>query len=336
MSKKAKIIISAGVSALCIAAVVAGVITYPLIKMYFGVKKHEFSQLSLEQRGDRIYFLNTKSADAILLESQGKFALIDAAEDSDNPRGFPELEYDGTEEYVLNCVKKIAGDKNGKATLEFVLGTHAHSDHLGGFDTLILDEDITVNQAYIKEYDAGKITEYEVRNWDNQEVYDQFITACEKRDVPVTHDIPQQSFQFGKFQITFYNTRPVQAEKPVGENESSVCTLVEKDDKRALLTGDLNNNIGGEDHLAAEVGKVDLLKAGHHGYEGSTTKAFALALDPDIAILTNTVHGMHKPVLRALNAAGASIYATKEHQGIVAEFVNGEIKLYDNIDGAVK
>jgi hypothetical protein len=38
-----------------------------------------------------VHFLPTGSSDAILLESDGHFALVDCAEDSDNPRVFPEL-----------------------------------------------------------------------------------------------------------------------------------------------------------------------------------------------------------------------------------------------------
>ena len=50
---------------------------------------------------------------------------------------------------VVDAVRKIAGDENGKAVLEFVLGTHSHSDHIGGLDTVILDENITVKTAAI-------------------------------------------------------------------------------------------------------------------------------------------------------------------------------------------
>ena len=87
---------------------------------------------------DCIHFLSTGNSDAILLESGGHFALVDAGEDSDNPRGFDWLVFDGHEEDVLAYLKSHAADENGKVHLDFVLGTHAHSDHIGGFDTVIL------------------------------------------------------------------------------------------------------------------------------------------------------------------------------------------------------
>ena len=57
--------------------------------------------------------------------------------------------------------------KDGKVVLEFVLGTHSHSDHIGGLDTVILDENITVKTAYIKEYDESKIKSYEIERLTN-------------------------------------------------------------------------------------------------------------------------------------------------------------------------
>lgn len=55
---------------------------------------------------DRIHFLNTGSSDAILLESDGKFAMVDAGEDNDNPRGFKSLDLEGYEDRVLEYIKK--------------------------------------------------------------------------------------------------------------------------------------------------------------------------------------------------------------------------------------
>ena len=122
--------------------------------------------------GDKIHFLNTGSSDAILLESDGRFAMIDAGEDTDNPRGFEDLEFDGYEEKVLEYLRKNAVNKNGKVHLDFVLGTHSHSDHIGGFDTIISQDDVEIDRAYLKVYDSSKIRKKEVEQWDNQEVYD--------------------------------------------------------------------------------------------------------------------------------------------------------------------
>lgn len=317
------------------AVVVLTVITIifmPQIKMNSNADKFTLTSADLTVRGDRIYFFNTGGADAILIESDGKFALVDGAEDSDNPRGFPELVYEGTEEYVVSLIKKIAGDENGKAQLEFVLGTHSHSDHIGGLDTVILDEDITVKKVYIKEYDESIIRFFERESWDNKEVYEQLISACEKRGVPVENNISEEVFTFGNFTMKFCNTAEPASEELVGENENAIGLLIEKKGLRAFLAADINNLDGDEDRLAEELGKINLLKVGHHGYDGSTTPGFVQALMPEIAVVTNRQGNMSRTPLKNLNSVNASIYETGKYGGIVAEFTEENIVLYKDLD----
>lgn len=304
----------------------------PNIKMVSGAGEYMLEAIDLTTHGDRIYFLNTGSADAILIESEGKFALVDGAEDSDNPRGFENLVYEGTEDYVVDAVRKIAGDENGKAVLEFILGTHSHSDHIGGLDTVILDENITVKTAYIKEYDESKIKSYEIEKWDNKEVYEQMISACEKKNVPVVHDISEGPFVFGNFTLKFCNTAETESAEPIGENENAVGLLVEKNGLKAFLAADINNYDGDEDRLAAEIGKINLLKVGHHGYDGSTTPGFLQALRPEFAVVTNRQGGISRTPLKNLVSVNAAVFETGKYNGIVAEFAEDEIVLYTDID----
>ena len=92
MKTKGKIII-AGIAILL--AIVTAVLIYfmPNINMMQRMKDFSMQTVDLSKHGDRIYFLNTGGADAILIESEGKFALVDGAEDSDNPRGFSDLAF---------------------------------------------------------------------------------------------------------------------------------------------------------------------------------------------------------------------------------------------------
>ena len=114
----------------------------------------------------KIYFLNTGMSDCILLESEGHYALIDAAEDTEYPKNKPHLKYKGYEDAVVDFLLRHCRSADGRVTLDFVLGTHAHSDHLGGFDTVALHEDIRILQAYLRPYDHSRVNRMERTFWD--------------------------------------------------------------------------------------------------------------------------------------------------------------------------
>lgn len=281
---------------------------------------------------DRIHFLNTGHSDAILLESRGLFALIDAGEDTDYPPNKPNLKLKGYEQAVLAYLKRHAACEDGTVRLEFVLGTHAHSDHLGGFDTVILDPKIVIKQAYLKEYREAPINRYERTRWDNQEVYDQMLSALRARVVPVTDQFPAQGMSFGNFHLDFYNTQYDNSGKAIGENDNSVVVKVSKGERSALLTGDLDNLSGDEKRLAPTIGHVDLLKLGHHGYIGSTTFGFVRRLSPVMAVVTNGKKFVYPHVRATLLLNRVPLAATVDNRGLIATFTDdGRLLLTNQI-----
>ena len=91
-----------------------------------------------EGNGNKIHFINVSptnlGSDAILLESNGHYAMIDTGEDYDFPDGSDERysyrEGDNTDyrnvmtERVKRHLKNV-----GVETLDFILITHVHLDH---------------------------------------------------------------------------------------------------------------------------------------------------------------------------------------------------------------
>lgn len=188
------------------------------------------AQFSSDGTADRIHFLNTYNSDAILIESNGKFALIDSGEGDRNPRR--KLSYNGSEEAVIKYLKKAAGDAEGKVTLEFALGTHNHYDHVGTFEAIANDPDITVKTFYIKPVNREIAHEYEYNGWGIETTYADTVKAFQNRGTVVTSEIPSEPFKFGDFTLTFYNTALDDARlHGQGENAESVGTMVEKGKK---------------------------------------------------------------------------------------------------------
>lgn len=299
------------------------------LKSKLNIAPYEKSEAS----ANRIHFMNTSFSDAILLESNGHFALIDAAEDSDNPRGFPELAYKGYEDRVLAYLKENAADKSGKVFLDFVLGTHSHSDHIGGFDTVIDDPDIEIGRAYLKAYDASKIKRFEVEKWDNQEVYDQMKNALGKKGVPVIDRMDGAPFMLGDLKITLFNTDDPEGETDIGENDNSLGVLVEQNGARIFLAGDIDNKSGDEDRLAPQIGEVDILKVSHHSYAHSTSENWLKALKPKVCVVTNDYQHADKTTLKKIiKTVRSPILLTGTENGIVLQIdKGGKIKYFNDI-----
>lgn len=323
MNKKAIITLSA-VAAPCIAAVAgSAAIRNGAAKRRLNAKLDGAALPAAPQptpgSRDCIHFLNTANSDAILLESDGHFALVDAGEDTDNPRGFSHLDLPGYEQEVLAYLKQHATDQNGIVHLDFILGTHSHSDHLGGFDTILSAPAVTVDRAYLKRYDASKIADFEIEAWDNQEVYDQTVAALNARNVPIISTPDDQPFAFGKLTLTLFNTVDPPTNKKVGENDQSLCLLIEKKGARVFLAADLNNNTGDERRLSPLIGKVDLLKVGHHSYGGSSSSGFIRALRPKVCVVTNRFENIDRKTLaRFERICRPSFYITGKENGVLA------------------
>ncbi|MCL2446751.1 MAG: MBL fold metallo-hydrolase [Oscillospiraceae bacterium] len=267
---------------------------------------------------DAIHFLYTGASDAILLQSGGKFALVDCAEDSHYPAAKSHLAVPGWEDYVVDYVKRVAGGK-----LEFILATHTHSDHIGGFDTLINDQDIFIECAYVKRYDNAAMHAYERDYWDNEECYTQMLDACAARNIPVIHDLPAESFMLGELQCTIING---EQRRRRDENANSLGLLIECRGQRALLASDINNIYGDEQRMAPQIGRVNLLQAAHHGYDGSTTLPWLLHLRPHTILFTNNMRRVYPTLkLRAKLCANSRFIATGTHGGVVAQFGQHDI-----------
>lgn len=279
-----------------------------------------------------IHFLNVGHSDCIILESNGHFAMIDAAEDTDYPADKPNLKLPGYEDVVIDYLMKNCVNDDGQVVFDFVMGTHAHSDHIGGFDTVINHPNVIVKKAYLKPYHEEEIVPYEVKRWDNLEVYTQMKDALENKNVPIIENFDKEKIELGEFKLTFFNGKYRYLKKKYGENVNSVVTLVEAFGNRALLAGDINYKCGDEKAISNEVGNVDLLKVAHHGYFFSTSLYWVKKLNPNIAVIPNSMLRVYPDVKFKLKYISKSkIYTTVESNGIKAIFDNNSIEIKTDI-----
>ncbi|VTT10085.1 MBL fold metallo-hydrolase [Streptococcus oralis] len=249
--------------------------------------------------GNRIHFINTKAksgSDAILLESNGHYALIDMGEDYDFPDGsdprYPSRwgismrNYQVLEDRLIRHLDQI-----GVKKLDFIIGTHVHSDHIGGADEIL--NRYQVGKFYLKKYSDDRITA-NWGLWDNLFNYDNALRAAQKRGVTLIQNITDEDshFKLGDMDIQLYNYKNEydadgNLKKVLDDNSNSIVSVVTVAGKRIYLGGDLDNAEGAEDKLGPVIGKVDMMKWNHH-YDAtiSNTINFLENLSPKMIIQT--------------------------------------------------
>lgn len=279
----------------------------------------------------KIHFLNTGHSDCIILESNGHIAMVDAAEDTDFPADKPHLNLKGYEDIVVDYLLKNF-KSNGTVNIDFVLGTHCHSDHIGGFDTVINNPQIKVDTVYLKEYHEEDINLLERKRWDNLEVYNQMMNAAIKNNAKIINNFDRQKVNIGDFTVEFFNGNYKKRKRKFGENINSVGTLVTIGKSRAFLAADINYKDKDEKNIAEQIGKVDLLKVGHHGYFYSTSFRFVKTLMPKYSVVCNSQKRIYPDVkFKLLHIAKSKIYATADVNGVIAEFDGENINLITDI-----
>ena len=138
-----------------------------------------------------VHFIKCGSADAILIESNGKYGLID----SSNPYKYVEhevvpvqideskgeenqwsLKADESVQAVLNYLEYLKVNK-----LDFIIGTHAHSDHIGGIPAIAYKYVDSNTKYYYRLY---RRTREEVTNvdWANYKYYLADVNSMTKKD----------------------------------------------------------------------------------------------------------------------------------------------------------
>ncbi|MBQ3006713.1 MAG: hypothetical protein IJD78_04030 [Clostridia bacterium] len=279
---------------------------------------------------DRIHFLNTANSDSILIESNGMFALVDAGEGNNNPRR--KTEYKGYEKEVCDYIKKVCKTDRG-VYLDFILGTHCHYDHIGSFEALINDPAISIGKAYFKVFNPEIAKEYEVERWKIGETYNSIIDALNQKSVPVISNLPDKPFEFGDFTLQFYNTVTPETLAGKGENAASIGVKITKGEKSVFLAADITESTGLEQILEDEIGDVDILKAGHHGYYGSSSEGFLEKLSPEVIIITNQLGKVYPNIKWNFTMrARVPFFATYDNNGIIVTLTdNGEMLFTNDI-----
>lgn len=219
-----------------------------------------------------IHFIDTGNSDAILIKKDGEYAMIDGGDNDD-------------ENLVVNYLKKQNVDK-----LKYLFATHPDADHIGGLDAVV--DNIEIENVFVSNGDA------------NTKTYRDFITAMANKGLNPSVPLLNSEFKLGD--ATFKVISVANTKDP---NNNSLVLLFTNQEDRILLMGDAEKEI---EETLLNIGKVDLLKVGHHGSSSSSTIDFINNINPDYSVIlcgkNNRYGHPHRETLETLNSVGTEIH----------------------------
>ena len=261
----------------------------------------------------RIHYIGLhESTDAILLESDGHFGLVDSGEDWDYPDGTdPLYTYRkgiatavGFEQQVIYYMKSVGVTSKN---LDFYIGTHAHSDHIGSGDEIVTY--FKPKTLYLKKYSDSNITNKN-RLWDNLYVYNNLLSAAKKVGTKCVQNLSEgMQIKLGSsMTLTLYNTK---VQKNINdENENSIIIKVNAYSQRTLLTADMESSTARTLIAQGKIGKTDILKVPHHGYVANNPSDILRVFAPKTAIVTGSIGNFSASTLNTFNSMGTTIRST--------------------------
>lgn len=227
--------------------------------------------------------LDIGQGDSILIRVAGQTVLVDTGDIS-------------TRDKMIAYIKK-----EGITTIDKVIITHPHADHLGGMPGIL--ENFKVGQIY----DSGQTA--------TTNLYKQYMSLVNKKNIPftvVTAGTEIEIAQDIKLKI-FAPTKPFITESAI--NNSSIVAKLMYNQFSMLLTGDAEKESEGimVKAYGAEL-KSNVLKAGHHGSNTSSSPAFLKTVSPEAAIISvgvnNDYHHPHPSTLKKYTDAKLKVYRT--------------------------
>ena len=237
----------------------------------------------------KVSFLDVGQADSILINANNKYMLIDSGNNEDG-------------EKLVTYLKSLGVEK-----FDYVVGTHAHEDHIGGMDNIIDSFDIGTF------YMPDVIT--------TTKTFEDVLDSLEKKNL--NFDTPQigSTFDLGKAKIeTIYVGKDSK-----NLNDSSIILKLTYGNVSFLFTGDTESDV--EKTLLNKDIESDVLKVAHHGSNTSSSSAFLKKVNPKYAIISvgagNSYGHPKSVILDRLEKLGTKIYRTDE-LGTIIVTTDGE------------
>lgn len=252
---------------------------------------------SSETKDLKIHYIDVGQGDSELIQIGDKNILIDAGT---------------SDKKALKYLKSI-----GVTTLDYLIATHPHEDHIGSMDDVI-------NNLNVKTFYAPKATT-------TTKTFENMVNALKNKNLQIT--VPKVGGQItvGNATLTFLAPN---SEKYEDLNNYSIVVKLKYGNNSFIFMGDAED-VSESEILAKQLDiQADVIKVGHHGSSSSTTQAFLDKLNPKYAIIScgkdNDYGHPHKETLDKLKAKNIKIFRTDLNGTIIASSDGTDITFNTN------
>lgn len=238
-----------------------------------------------------IEVLDVSQGDSILVRSPaGKTMLVDAGDADIGPTIVANLKAEGV------------------TSLDMAVASHAHEDHIGGYQTVI--SQFSIGTFYDSGYPSTSST------------YEKLLTTIDQKNIKFVTPLAGQTINLDPA-ITIEVLSP--NGKNRGEIHDNILVLRLVYGKTSiLLTGDMPDTL--EKKISSSLKPTTVLKVGHHGSKTSTSTSFLTIIKPEVAVISvgtgNTYDHPAPETLKRIQATGAKTFRT-DRDGTVTITTDG-------------
>ena len=252
-----------------------------------------------------IIFFYVGQADCTLIKLNDEVMLIDAGNNSDGK----------------NIVSFL--QEKGITQIDYLVGTHADEDHIGGIDDVI--KSMKIGTFLIPT--VGK----------NGTDYKNAVEAAEEKNIPIEHPTMGDVFEFEdansidtSLQNSIISNTETQSannvalhfeimsameEEGTSDNNSSLVIELTYNNTKYLFMGDAETEV----ENSRSWNKVNVLKVGHHGSNSSSSTKFLEQIKPQYSIIevgkNNSYNLPSDKAIKRLGESGTQILRTDKANG---------------------
>ena len=209
----------------------------------------------------------------------------------------------------------------GISRVEGIFVSHTDEDHISGIREIL--------QAQIDKTTSVRVKGLFLPQWNvHPQAYEALEKLADQADIPVTYLKEGDSLKRQDIQIQVL--APFREEQ-TGEdtNASSMVLRLSYGNITGLLTGDIG--VEQERKLLEKTGKIQFLKAAHHGSKNSSSLEFLQQASPVISFIScgkdNRYGHPHEETLERLNAVKSRIYTTAQRGALTLQTDGRNIKI---------